>query len=399
MRNLVRRYVTVEQRKAENQGVTEDDVNEIKQDISAFRFELIEILKNSGMNTSTAHNVMGTGGKKNRQKERRLMKGFNIAPQPSTTGSLPPVAEFIASLQQHHQGDAHHHDFFGSTLSGIFTPTQRKLHLHGSTVSSSQGSINEGNGNHHKRLNLKRSQLHKRRWGTLIEAAKSGKVSRLIGRSRSEDSVCNSCPDNGTTHSHSHSNSPASDDNRSASFSDSNPSLDVPDRPDKELHGIAQGLALLKKKRKKFSASRNSSPIVPPTTSTEHSHHHRKMPPKKVLKRASSVPTRVPDGVQSARHEETQSQQDSMEIPTTVPSTLTPSTTEESVTTVGPSIPPSGTSREPLIFNSSSSNPTGSSQTPDEEYNRPSGTHNHISPKLAGIIPLSGHIGPSAGWL
>lgn len=59
MRNLVRRYVTVEQRKAENQGVTEDDVNEIKQDISAFRFELIEILKNSGMNTSTAHSGMG----------------------------------------------------------------------------------------------------------------------------------------------------------------------------------------------------------------------------------------------------------------------------------------------------------------------------------------------------
>lgn len=54
MRNLVRRYVTVEQRKAESQGVTEDDVNEIKQDISAFRCELVEILKNSGMNTSTA---------------------------------------------------------------------------------------------------------------------------------------------------------------------------------------------------------------------------------------------------------------------------------------------------------------------------------------------------------
>ena len=30
MRNLVRRYVTQEQRKAENEGVTEDDVNEIK---------------------------------------------------------------------------------------------------------------------------------------------------------------------------------------------------------------------------------------------------------------------------------------------------------------------------------------------------------------------------------
>ena len=53
----MRRYVTVEQRKSDNQGVTEDDVNEIKQDISAFRCELIEVLKNSGMNTSTATGV------------------------------------------------------------------------------------------------------------------------------------------------------------------------------------------------------------------------------------------------------------------------------------------------------------------------------------------------------
>ncbi|XP_035211630.1 transient receptor potential-gamma protein-like isoform X2 [Stegodyphus dumicola] len=84
MRNLVRRYVTKEQRNADNQGVTEDDVNEIKQDISAFRFELIEIMKNSGFNTSSASDQMqgglakGTGGKKGRQKERRLMKGFDI---------------------------------------------------------------------------------------------------------------------------------------------------------------------------------------------------------------------------------------------------------------------------------------------------------------------------------
>ena len=61
MRNLVRRYVTQEQRKAENEGVTEDDVNEIKNDISAFRFELIEIMRSSGMNTSSA---TGTGGGK-----------------------------------------------------------------------------------------------------------------------------------------------------------------------------------------------------------------------------------------------------------------------------------------------------------------------------------------------
>ena len=111
MRNLVRRYVTQEQRKAENEGVTEDDVNEIKNDISAFRFELIEILRQSGMNTSSAtgpggkhfiifktitariksthfsqcsfeitcFEISGAAGKKNRQKERRLMKGFNLA--------------------------------------------------------------------------------------------------------------------------------------------------------------------------------------------------------------------------------------------------------------------------------------------------------------------------------
>ncbi|XP_076318775.1 transient receptor potential-gamma protein-like isoform X2 [Tachypleus tridentatus] len=79
MRNLVRRYITKEQRRADHQGVTEDDVNEIKQDISSFRYELMEILKTSGFNTSIAKGQpQGVGGKKGRLKERRLMKGFNI---------------------------------------------------------------------------------------------------------------------------------------------------------------------------------------------------------------------------------------------------------------------------------------------------------------------------------
>ena len=59
MRNLVRRYVTQEQRKADNEGVTEDDVNEIKNDISAFRFELIEIMRQSGMNVTSASGTHG----------------------------------------------------------------------------------------------------------------------------------------------------------------------------------------------------------------------------------------------------------------------------------------------------------------------------------------------------
>ena len=62
---MVRRYVTQEQRKAENEGVTEDDVNEIKNDISAFRFEMIEIMRASGMNTQSASGPSGTDSRHN----------------------------------------------------------------------------------------------------------------------------------------------------------------------------------------------------------------------------------------------------------------------------------------------------------------------------------------------
>ena len=55
MRNLVRRYVTQEQRKAENEGVTEDDVNEIKNDISAFRYTETAESRNLGEESSEVH--------------------------------------------------------------------------------------------------------------------------------------------------------------------------------------------------------------------------------------------------------------------------------------------------------------------------------------------------------
>lgn len=48
------RTVTAEQKKSEEMGVTEDDVNEIKQDISSFRFELLDILRNNGMKCGEA---------------------------------------------------------------------------------------------------------------------------------------------------------------------------------------------------------------------------------------------------------------------------------------------------------------------------------------------------------
>jgi len=51
VRLLVRRYVTAEQRKRDEFGITEDDVREIRQDISSFRYDLIDILKKNGMCT------------------------------------------------------------------------------------------------------------------------------------------------------------------------------------------------------------------------------------------------------------------------------------------------------------------------------------------------------------
>lgn len=86
MRSLVRRYVTNEQRTAERQrGVTEDDCNEIKQDISALRYELIRMLE--GEKQSVSGSAIG---RKGRQRERRLMKGidFNFLFMDQSTASF-----------------------------------------------------------------------------------------------------------------------------------------------------------------------------------------------------------------------------------------------------------------------------------------------------------------------
>ncbi|KAK0093580.1 hypothetical protein PV326_013205 [Microctonus aethiopoides] len=374
MRNLVRRYVTVEQRKTEGEGVTEDDVNEIKQDISAFRCELIEILKKSGMNTSTCSGSgTGAGGKKNRQKERRLMKGFNIAPQPGGSGTLPPVAEFIASLQQAQHENSTHHELFGSTLSGIFGPVSTpKKHPHHISTNSVPGLSMCPRPNR-----CVRNGSRKRRWGTLIEAAKAR--SRLIGRSRSEDSMY----------------PPASEDGgfRSEGSSDSKSSLDAPgqsqistatnighnnktqsqqynnERNNESHHNVftqsfGPALAALRKKRKKFSASRSSTSMMMsgntstiesistlPIGHTSTSTSITTTISKNYLYRASSVPARDADSVtsqiiHSRRHDVTQSQRpslDKMEIGSVsegfevddasndVEQPLSPSTTEESV--------------------------------------------------------------------
>lgn len=61
MKLLVRRYVCDEQRKRDDFGVTEDDVMEIRQDISTLRYELIDIFNKNGMKTPKVNKDDGAG--------------------------------------------------------------------------------------------------------------------------------------------------------------------------------------------------------------------------------------------------------------------------------------------------------------------------------------------------
>ncbi|XP_069702491.1 transient receptor potential-gamma protein-like isoform X2 [Periplaneta americana] len=97
MRHLVRRYIMMTQQGAERGSINEDDINELKQDISAFRCELIDILQQSGYSVNAYCNA-GLGGRKTRQRERRMMKDLDVIP---TRESLIGLwADQPAHLQQ-----------------------------------------------------------------------------------------------------------------------------------------------------------------------------------------------------------------------------------------------------------------------------------------------------------
>ncbi|XP_053958534.1 transient receptor potential-gamma protein isoform X3 [Anastrepha ludens] len=396
MRNLVRRYVTVEQRKAESQGVTEDDVNEIKQDISAFRCELVEILKNSGMDTNVTAGQGGGGGKKNRQKERRLMKGFNIAP-PGSTGSLAPVAEFSTSLDNFDS----QHEILSSTLSNLFNSNfihknpqngntnGKESPTNGTTTTTTTIQTTTKYNKSALKPHNKRIAGHKKRWGTLIEAAKVGNVSKMLGRSKSEDSVCNSSANSSPVHGqvrvtyaqnsaqhyitngdpttgnqHANAHTPAHSAVHASTFmKDHTNSLNSGSGNSVSSNGSGAShffhtttgltaIAALKKKRKKFSSSKNICPVNESMSTANGSEAALN---DKSLKRVSSYPASHTDGVtpcgkdatiiaKPRRHEQTQSQHDSVET-----------STEFTLSSETHHLDPSNTSvnsREPLISGS-----------------------------------------------
>lgn len=81
MRSLVWRYVSAMHRKEEESAVTEDDINEVKGEISAMRYELLEIFEKNGMDVSAAdRKEKAVLAKRMKIWERRLMKDFHVAP-------------------------------------------------------------------------------------------------------------------------------------------------------------------------------------------------------------------------------------------------------------------------------------------------------------------------------
>ncbi|KAF8359702.1 trp-2, partial [Pristionchus pacificus] len=96
-RNLTKRFIAQTQRlKQQNMGVNEDDISEIKQDISAFRFELLGILRTAGFHTG--HNDMNQktysrNKKRTAMAERRMKKGL-------TEFNIPVPESFQASRRQ-----------------------------------------------------------------------------------------------------------------------------------------------------------------------------------------------------------------------------------------------------------------------------------------------------------
>nr|XP_031838367.1 transient-receptor-potential-like protein [Nomia melanderi] len=80
MRALIWRYVVNAHSEHEMDPVTEDDIHELKSDLSSWRCELLEVLRRNGMDIAGADTKERTVlGKKMKVWERRLMKDFHVA--------------------------------------------------------------------------------------------------------------------------------------------------------------------------------------------------------------------------------------------------------------------------------------------------------------------------------
>uniref|UniRef100_A0A1B6EER2 Transient receptor ion channel domain-containing protein n=1 Tax=Clastoptera arizonana TaxID=38151 RepID=A0A1B6EER2_9HEMI len=82
MRALVWRYVSAMHRQADDSPVTDDDINEVKAEVSAMKYEILDVLERNGMDVSSVEKKKESAqvGRKMKVWERRLMKDFQVAP-------------------------------------------------------------------------------------------------------------------------------------------------------------------------------------------------------------------------------------------------------------------------------------------------------------------------------
>ncbi|XP_036364090.1 transient receptor potential-gamma protein-like isoform X2 [Octopus sinensis] len=73
IRKLISRYIMNKQRPQKDEIVSQDDVNELKQDISTFRFELMQVLNSNGFETPVIHQA------KTSSKKDRMWKNLSVA--------------------------------------------------------------------------------------------------------------------------------------------------------------------------------------------------------------------------------------------------------------------------------------------------------------------------------
>ena len=80
------------QRRDNDEGVTEDDVDEIKHDISALRYELLDVFRNNGMKIPSNY----PGRRSSRQSTHRLL----YTPCSQTCLKLPDLLIISMLLEQ-----------------------------------------------------------------------------------------------------------------------------------------------------------------------------------------------------------------------------------------------------------------------------------------------------------
>ncbi|XP_017855836.1 PREDICTED: transient receptor potential protein [Drosophila arizonae] len=107
MKLLVRRHVTAEQRRRDDYGITEDDIIEVRQDISSLRFELLEIFTNNSWDVPDIEKKTQAAARTTKGKvmERRIMKDFQIG--------------FVENLKQEMDDSENGRDIFASLAKVI----------------------------------------------------------------------------------------------------------------------------------------------------------------------------------------------------------------------------------------------------------------------------------------